>query len=494
MTITKNLYVLFGGAGFIGTNIYNRLLHPDTYFLVIDRESKIRFVDDVPEELKNHVNSYHNHLDFTDSDGFKYLYKAVSYFIENTINQEDPSDKFKWNITFVHLASTVGVTNNIGGNFGAEMRITQNIIHHIKEIMEEYSNWFERVNICYTSTSELFGESSHKFHKYLNLEEQEDLFDLTCLYSPKYSERSEYIYQKYIGEKLFKNLNLQLNEFCSNTHVFILRLFNIIGPFQDTDKGVFSKFVVDIIRGKGSLCSDSIRRYVPVKAVTDFFNPYNKALFGVPPKGLTSVMVTGHEKLLCCTGEDLYINIRAYLKRKYPNCKGISKSVYQLDFSRDKNGIDKPKEIFKRFEPNIVNDEAFELYYGPFIEAIIRMQIKYGPLSKSTLGIVEQNENEPLSKSTLGIMGKDDSELEFPGEVINYQDGLALIDGLIDHSAGDLVLFENGEKGVLSNGILTDNEAIPTCVILGKGDNIKIGMRCKLDGRLEFPKVGLNVK
>ena len=276
MKVTKNLYVLFGGAGFVGTNIYNRLLHEDTYFLVVDRESKIRFLDDIPEELKNHVTSYHPHLDFND-DGFKYLYKAVSYFIENTINQEDPSDKFKWNITFVHLASTVGVTNNIGGNFGAEMRITQNIIHHIKEIMEEYSNWFERVNICYTSTSELFGESSHKFHKHLNLEEQEDLFDLTCLYSPKYSERSEYIYQKYIGEKLFKNLNLQLNEFCSNTHVFILRLFNIIGPLQDMDKGVFSKFVVDISRGKGSWCSTSIRRYVPVAAVTDFFNPYNKA-------------------------------------------------------------------------------------------------------------------------------------------------------------------------------------------------------------------------
>lgn len=489
MKVTKNLYVLFGGAGFVGTNIYNRLLHEDTYFLVVDRESKIRFLDDIPEELKNHVNSYHNHLDFTDSDGFKYLYKAVSYFIENTINQEDPSDKFKWNITFVHLASTVGVTNNIGGNFGAEMRITQNIIHHIKEIMEEYSNWFERVNICYTSTSELFGESSHKFHKHLNLEEQEDLFDLTCLYSPKYSERSEYIYQKYIGEKLFKNLNLQLNEFCSNTHVFILRLFNIIGPFQDTDKGVFSKFVVDISRGKGSWCSTSIRRYVPVAAVTDFFNPYNKALFGVPPKGLTSVMFTGHEKLFCGTGEQLYLYIEAYLKRNYPNCKGLIKSYYEVADSSDKNGINQPKEIFKRFEPKVITDEEFELYYGPFIEAIIRMQIKYGPLSKSTLGIVEQNENEPLSKSTLGIMGKDDSELEFPGEVINYQDGLALIDGLIDHSAGDLVLFENGEKGVLSNGILTNNEAIPTCVILGKGDNIQVGLKCKLNGKLQIPEV-----
>lgn len=494
MKVTKNLYVLFGGAGFVGTNLFNRLLHEDTYFLVVDRESKIRFVDDVPEELKNHVTSYHQHLDFNDDGGFKYLHIAISNFIENNINKEDPSDKFNWNITFVHLASTVGVTNNIGGNFGAEMRITQNIIHTIKEIMEEYSNWFERVNICYTSTSELFGENSHKFHKHLNLEEQEDLFDLTCLYSPKYSERSEYIYQKYIGEKLFKNLNLQLNEFCSNTHVFLLRLFNVVGPFQDTDKGVFSKFVVDIIRGKACVCSNSIRRYVPIEALSDFFNPYSKSLFGVRANSLTSVMFTGHEKLFCGTGEELYIYIKEYLRRKYPNCRGISKTVYILDEHKFKNGIDNPKEIFQRFEKRIITDDEFELYYGPFIEAIIRMQIKYGPLSKSTLGIVEQNENEPLSKSTLGIRCKDDSELEFPGEVINYQDGLALIDGLIDHSAGDLVLFENGEKGVLSNGILTNNEAIPTCVILGKGDNIKIGMRCKLDGRLEFPKVGLNVK
>ena len=472
MPTVKNLYVLFGGTGFIGTNIFNQLLHDDTYFLVVDRESKIRFIDNIPEELKKHVTMYHQHLDFAGDEGFKYLHIAVSNFIENTINQEDPSDKFKWNITFVHLASTVGVTNNIDGNFGAEMRITQNIIHSIKEILEEFSNWFERVNICYTSTSELFGESSHKFHKHLTFEEQEDLFDLTCLYSPKYSERSEYIYQKYIGEKLFKNLNTQVNEFYSNTHVFILRLFNIIGPFQDTDKGVFSKFVVDIISGKGNWCSESIRKYVPVSTVTDFFNPYNKSLFGERQKGVTSVMFTGHEKLFCGTGEQLYLYIEAYLKRNYPNCKGLIKSYYKVDNSSDKNGIDQPKEIFKRFEPKAITDEAFELYYGPFIEAIIRMQIKYGPLSKSTLGIVEQNENEP------NIIVE-----EFPGRVTHYADGVALIEDLPKFSPGDLILFENNEKGLMINNEDT------TCVVLGKGDNIQVGLKCKLNGKLQIPEV-----
>ena len=470
MTVTKNLYVLFGGSGFIGTNIYNRLLHPDTYFLVIDRESKIRFIDDIPEELKKHVTSYHQHLDFTDSDGFKYLHIAVSNFIENTINKEDPSDKFNWNITFVHLASTVGVTNNIVGNFAAEMRISQNIIQSIKEIMEEYSNWFDRVNVCYTSTSELFGENSHKFHKYLILEQQEELFDLTRLYSPKYSERSEYIYQKYIGEKLFKNLNTQLNEFCSNTHVFILRLFNIIGPFQDIDKGVFSKFVVNIIQGKCSRCSKSIRRYVPVEAVTDFFNPYSKALFGAIPKGLTSVMFTGHEKLFCGTAEELYLYIEAYLKRKYPKCKGLIKSFYEVDDLSDKNGIDQPKEIFQRFEPRIVTDEEFEFYYGPFIEAIILMQIKYGPLSKSTLCVDEQSE----SGQEIGID-------EFLGRVTHYKDGIALIEDLPDFNPGDLVLFKNNETG-----LMIDIEE-KTCVILGKGDKIEVGLKCKLNGKLQIP-------
>lgn len=473
LPLVKNLYVLFGGTGFIGTNIFNRLVHPDTYFLVIDRESKIKYIDNLPAELKAHITPYHQHLDFTDSSGFKYLQIAISNFITSTITKEDPSDKFGWNITFVHLASTVGVTNNISGNFGAELRITQNIIHSIKEILNEYSDWFERVNICYTSTSELFGENSHKYHKNLNLEQQEDLIDLTCLYSPKYSERSEYIYQKYIGEKLFKNLGNQLNEFCSNTHIFILRLFNIIGPFQDTDKGVFSRFVVNIIRGKGSWCSKSIRRYVPIEAVTDFFNPYNKSLFGITSKGITSVMFTGHEKLFCGTGEQLYLYIEAYIKRKYPNCKGLIKSFYEVDDLSDKNGIDQPKEIFKRFEPRIVTDDEFEQYYGPFIEAIIRMQIKYGPLSESTLGVIPKDQEETI-----------EIEEEFPGEVTHYKDGLALITGLVDYSAGDLILFENGEKGLLS-----DTEEIPTCVILGKGDNIKIGLRGKLNGKLKLPKM-----
>ena len=478
MTITKNLYVLFGGSGFIGTNLFNRLLHEDTYFLVVDKESKLRFFNNINNELKEHVTSYHHHLDFTNESGFKYLHLALTNFIENTIITEDPEDKFNWNLTFVHLASTVGVVNNISGNFGAEMRITQNIIYSIKHIVKEYNEWFERINICYTSTSELFGENSHKFHNGLNLEQQEELFDLTCLYSPKYSERSEYIYQKYIGERLFKNLNKYFDDSGIKVQVFILRLFNIVGPYQDTDKGVFSKFVVDIIRGKSCICSDSIRRYVPIEALSDFFNPYSKSLFGVGLNSFTSVMFTGHEKLFCGTGEELYIYIKEYLRRKYPNCRGISKTVYILDEHKFKNGIDNPKEIFQRFEKRIITDDEFELYYGHVIESIIEMQIKYGPLSKSTLGII----------------CKDNSELEFPGEVLNYQDGLALIDGLIDHSAGDLVLFENGEKGVLSNGILTDNEAIPTCVILGKGNNIKIGMRCKLGGRLEFPKAELNVK
>lgn len=471
MKTTKNLYVLFGGNGFIGTNIYNQLLHADTYFLVIDRESKLRFIDEVPEILKEHVNSYHHHLDFTDSEGFKYLNKAITYFITSTITKEDLKDKFNWNLTFVHLASTVGVVNNISGNFGAEMRITQNIIYSIKHIVKEYNEWFEKINICYTSTSELFGENSHKFHSGLNLDQQEDLFDLTCLYSPKYSERSEYIYQKYIGERLFKNLNRYFDDSGIKVQVFILRLFNIVGPYQDTDKGVFSKFVVDIIRGKACVCSNSIRRYVPIEAISNFFNPYSKSLFGVGVNSLTSVMFTGHEKLFCGTGEELYIYIKEYLRRKYPNCRGISKTVYTLDEHKFKNGIDRPKEIFQRFEKRIITDDEFELYYGQVIESIIEMQIKkYGSLSKSTLGIEEQSET--IQESAID---------DFPGRVTHYKDGIALIEDLPDFNPGDLVLFENNEKGLM----IDIKEK--TCVILGKGDKIEVGLKCKLNGKLQIP-------
>lgn len=101
------------------------------------------------------------------------------------------------------------------------------------------------------------------------------------------------------------------------------------------------------------------------------------------------------------------------------------------------------------------------------------MQIKYGPLSESTLGVIPKDQEEAI-----------EIEEEFPGEVTHYKDGLALITGLVDYSAGDLILFENGEKGLLS-----DTEEIPTCVILGKGDNIKIGLRGKLNGKLKLPKM-----
>ena len=474
MQIVKNLYVLFGGAGFIGTNIFNRLVHDDTYFLIIDRKCKPKFIDNLPSELREHINFWHQHLDSTDSGGFKYVDDEISSFIEDTKYKVDKYDRFDWNITFIHLASTVGVTNNISGNFGTEMRITQNIIQIIKNVLDKRLDWFERINICYTSTSELFGENSHKLDNNLNPDQQEELIDLTCLYSPKFSERSEYIYQKFLGEKLFKNLWSYYNKH-DNVRVFVLRLFNIVGPFQDADKGVFSKFVMDIVRGKPSVCSTSIRRYVPIEVVTDFFNPYSKALFGVAAKGFNTVMFTGNEQLLCGSGEYLYIHIKEFLKRTYPKCKGINKAVYQLDDGRDKNGSVQPKEIFQRFKPNIVSDQEFEFYYGPIIEAIILMQIKYGPLSYSTVGITLDN---------VAVDSEYDLRLvEYPGEVTDYSEGLALIKGFDDFTAGDLVLFENDEKGLIS-----EVDEVSTCVILGKGDNIKIGLRCKLNGRLQVPR------
>ena len=471
MQPVKNMYVLFGGAGFIGTNIFNRLVNDDTYFLIIDRECKPKFIDNLPTELREHINFWHQHLDFTDSGGFKYVDEEIFSFIKDTRYKADEHDKFDWTITFIHLASTVGVTNNISGNFGAEMRITQNIIQIIKNILDKRTmNLFIRINICYTSTSELFGENSHKLTDNSPDVYQEDLIDLTCLYSPKFAERSEYIYQKFLGEKLFRNLWSYFNKH-NNVRVFVLRLFNIVGPFQDTDKGVFSKFVMDIVRGKPSVCSTSIRRYVPIEVVTDFFNPYSKALFGVVENGFTTVMFTGHEKLLSGSGEYLYIHIKEFLKRKYPNCKGAKKAMYQLDDGTNKNGIIQPKEILQRFEPNQISDLEFEFYYGPIIEAIIHMQIKYGPLSKSTLGIEEQSEN-----------GQEVDTDEFPGVVTHYKDGIALIEPLPNFDSGDMVLFENNEKGLM---IHSESN---TCVILGKGDNIKIGLRCKLNGKLQIPK------
>ena len=72
------------------------------------------------------------------------------------------------------------------------------------------------------------------------------------------------------------------------------------------------------------------------------------------------------------------------------------------------------------------------------------------------------------------------------GKVISYADGIAQVYGLKNVMAGELVEFENGERGMASNL----EESAAGIVVLGTGRGLREGTSCKRVGRLLDTAVG----
>ena len=72
------------------------------------------------------------------------------------------------------------------------------------------------------------------------------------------------------------------------------------------------------------------------------------------------------------------------------------------------------------------------------------------------------------------------------GKIISYADGIAQVYGLKNVMAGELVEFENGERGLASNL----EESSVGIVVLGKGTGLREGTSCKRLGKLLETPVG----
>ena len=72
------------------------------------------------------------------------------------------------------------------------------------------------------------------------------------------------------------------------------------------------------------------------------------------------------------------------------------------------------------------------------------------------------------------------------GKIISYADGIAQVYGLKNVMAGEIVEFENGERGLASNL----EEAAVGVVVLGKGAGLREGTSCKRLGKLLEAPVG----
>ena len=77
-------------------------------------------------------------------------------------------------------------------------------------------------------------------------------------------------------------------------------------------------------------------------------------------------------------------------------------------------------------------------------------------------------------------------EIEETGKVISFADGIAKVYGLNSVMAGEMLEFENGEKGMAANL----EESSVGIVVLGKGEGIREGMSVKRLGKLLRAPVG----
>jgi len=75
------------------------------------------------------------------------------------------------------------------------------------------------------------------------------------------------------------------------------------------------------------------------------------------------------------------------------------------------------------------------------------------------------------------------------GKIISYADGVAQVYGLKNVMAGEIVEFENGEKGLALNL----EESSVGVVVLGKGEGLREGTSCKRLGKLLETPVGQNM-
>lgn len=464
----ENTYIniLFGGGGFIGTNIYNNLIDKNNYFLVIDKvfdtynniilkeQNKIfkKNIQSLSKDLVSHtleIRSIEKHID--------------DFIIEVSQNRKNIK------INFYHLASTVGVKNNLKSNFSSEMIITQNIISIIKnvqlKILQLDLNKKENISInkiWYTSTSELFGNNSSQLDPKLSYGDLDYYKDLSSLYSLENPDRSHYIYQKYLGEKLFVDLGNWFKKFNNSLNSFpdieILFLFNVVGLFQDKEKGVFNKFLFNILNGIVCDVSNTTRRYIPINYVTNFIKSKNLGY-----KKSSSNLLCGSDKYFTGSGAELFKMIKFALLEFYPEySKYINESKIRYNYSL------KTKEIVSRFDSNFHNYSyySFLLLYGKQI----REQVEFW--SKNNCLKIPYTEEK--------------QDVKFRIYKIENKIGLVQLEYNSDKDYNGYLLETINKDKILISKNHSDN--LLYGVILGKSISVElIGTYCNLLEKLKLP-------
>ena len=304
----KKLIIIIGGCGFLGKSLmhYGRE-HPDWKIVTVDtREATESFCNQFNRDPKEWPENINISLDLTKDS-------LTEFWKKSGVNEElfnTPNDFSLFSEMHIfHFASPVGVTNHSESTFYKAMAINQNVFEFSNFYLKNKIGDKIRLNFWYASTSELYG--LYDMTKKNSTEDTEDI-NLHTFFNRKENLggfRSDYIYQKLLGENLFKQLG------SSGFSVKILRLFNIVGEYQDPKKGVFPKFVDAIIYNKPVSVTQGIRCYT--RAYT-FYEMILDIMYAPRTEvGIFNIVERFFKNSL--TSEELYIYLLAYIKRKFPN-------------------------------------------------------------------------------------------------------------------------------------------------------------------------------
>ena len=343
----SKLLLFIGGAGFLGKSIIQYLRSSEEFTIwVADRaEANKRFI----MEMQLDQNEWPN-VQFIDIDLTK---ECLGKAWDNIFTVDGILEINHAELHIFHFASPVGVVNHEGSTFYNAMAINQNVFRfakfHLGSQLKIHSNFW------YASSSELYGLYNQGCNSGTG---KIDDVKLHSFYEPENDLggfRSDYIYQKYLGEKLFEQL-------VGIFEVKILRLFNIVGKFQDPNKGAFSKFVNNIIDSKPTEVTTSIRCYTKVFELYEYI--VDQMNYNCNSSKLIIKNIVNYDFKNSLTGEELYLYIFGYIKKKYPD----------IDIKLDYTLVNHPNEISVRGSQETLSYSVFCREFGWVIDKIIEQK------------------------------------------------------------------------------------------------------------------------
>lgn len=239
----KNCYVITGGAGFIGSEIIEKILKedPKAYIVSVDKKN----LKDIENDL------YSNFECFSEPD-YGSLYKDERFMylrldILNGLDKGHFESSLKFcleyydenrfnNFTFIHCASPVGVSKHTNKDLYVDgYNLTTAIVNFATKLVVK---GYKKVSIHFMSSSELYGDivinDNKEVDEFVKL--SDNIVFNKYIKNKFIGDRSSYFRQKLASEQLLLSKRDKLV-------VRIYRLFNIIGPKQNIEQGYIPKLL-----------------------------------------------------------------------------------------------------------------------------------------------------------------------------------------------------------------------------------------------------------